>query len=169
MVMSSNTGGGVAVVTIAAVLIRKPLAEIGQQRLAAAAALVFGITDNGIQLLDSSHALVAFLLVDEILELGRVAVAVEQQAVRRKAVTPGAANFLIVAFNAFRQIVMHDKAHIRLVDAHAESDGRHHDLHIVADKGFLIAAAGLAVQPGVIGTRCVSQPLSLSTWRREKQ
>ena len=46
---------------------------------------------------------------------------------------------------------MNDPAHVRLVDAHAEGDRRHHDLRIVANVCILVATARVRVQACVIG------------------
>jgi hypothetical protein len=44
----------------------------------------------------------------------------------RVAVAAGAAGLLIISLDRFRQPGMGDEAHVRLVDAHAEGDRRHH-------------------------------------------
>ena len=80
---------------------------------------------------------------------------------RRQAIAPGAADLLVVALDAFGQIVMQDKAHIRLVDAHAKGNGGDDDLGIVADEGFLVAAALVILQPGVIGADRVAVALQI--------
>ena len=45
---------------------------------------------------------------------------------------------------------MDHEAHVRLVDAHAKGNRRHHDLHIITDEGFLISLALGIIQPRVI-------------------
>ena len=59
-------GFGVAVVAVLAVRYRVGLAEVIQQRLAAAIALILGKAHDGIQMLLGHQALGAFLLVDKI-------------------------------------------------------------------------------------------------------
>ena len=59
--------------------------------------------------------------------LGDVLAAVQQQRVRRIAVAAGAADLLVVRLRAVRHVEVHDEAHVRPVDAHAERDRRHHD------------------------------------------
>ena len=100
-----------------------------------------GVSDEGMQVLFGHLALGLFLLIDEVSQLGDIAVAVQQQAVRRQAVAPGAADLLVIAFDALGQVVMHDKAHVGLVDAHAKGDRGHDDLHIVADEQLLVLLA----------------------------
>ena len=61
-------------------------------------------------------------LVDEMRLLRDVAGAEQQQAIAGQAVAAGAAGFLIVALDVFRQVVVDDPADVGLVDAHAEGD-----------------------------------------------
>ena len=58
-----------------------------------------------------------------------------------QAVAPRAADLLIIALDAFRQIEMNDEAHVRFIDAHTKGDGRHDDLRIITNEGFLIPSA----------------------------
>ena len=75
---------------------------------------------------------------------------VEQQAVRRRAVAPGAPRLLIVGFEAFRHVVVDDVGDVGLVYAHAESVCRHHDGGAVVLEILLRAAALGVGQPGVV-------------------
>ena len=69
-------GFGGAVVAILAVEGGVRFAEIVQERLAAAVDLVFGITDDGIQMLDRHPPLFPLLIFDKVLDLGYVAITV---------------------------------------------------------------------------------------------
>src|SRR5258708_11040032 len=82
------------------------------------------------------------LLLDQ--ELGRadIGAAEIQDAVGRIAITPRPARFLVIAFQGAGQIEIHDPAHVRLVDAHAERNRRDDDLQIVANEGVLSITAG---------------------------
>ena len=80
----------------------------------------------------------------------RVARTEQQHTFARQAIAAGAAGFLIIAFDVFRQVVVDHEADVRLVDAHAERDGRTDDAHIVAQKKFLMRAAFLGREAGVI-------------------
>ena len=66
-------------------------------------------------------------IIDEVALPDRVGGGVEQQAVRRFAVTYGTTSLLVVGFDILRQVAMHDKAHVCFVDPHAEGDGRDDD------------------------------------------
>ena len=89
-------------------------------------------------------------LRNEIADFLQIRVAEQQQAVGVFAVAPGASDLLIIAFDVLRQIVMQNKANVRLIDAHAEGDGRHHDLRVVADERLLIALPRRVLHSGVI-------------------
>ena len=89
-------------------------------------------------MLNSDAFFLAFFLVNEIIDFGNVGITVEQKTVRGQAIASRACDFLIITFDAFRQIKVNDKAHIRFVDAHAERDGGNDDLHVVTDEGLLI-------------------------------
>ena len=45
---------------------------------------------------------------------------------------------------------MDDKAHVRFVDAHAESDGGYDHVHFLHQEGILVAGAGFGVQTGMV-------------------
>ena len=82
-----------------------------------------------------------------------VACAVKRERVRGQAVAAGAANFLIVGFDRRRHVGVKDEADVRLVDAHAERDGRADNAIVLAQKGVLIVGAHGMIEPGVIGQR----------------
>ena len=69
-------------------------------------------------------------LLDEPALLNDVRQAVDHPGIRGQAVAAGAAGLLVVRLDALRHVEVRDEAHVRLVDAHAEGDGRdHHDCH----------------------------------------
>ena len=88
--------------------------------------------------------------VNERCLLDRIARTEQQNAFARQTVAPRTPGFLIIALDVFRQIVVDDKTHVRFVDAHAERDGRADDPDIVAQKKFLMFAAFLGREAGVI-------------------
>ena len=65
-------------------------------------------------------------------------------------VAPGAPRLLVVALDRLGQVQVGDEAHVRLVDAHAEGDGRDHDDPVLAQEAALVRGADLSVQAGVV-------------------
>jgi hypothetical protein len=85
-------------------------------------------------------------LVEEFVGLA-VDVGVHQDRGRGRAVAAGAADLLIIALEAAGQRGVDDRAHIGLVDAHAERGGRDDDLALAGEEGGLDAVAVVAVMP----------------------
>ena len=98
---------------------------------------------------DGLFLLVGFFL-DETGLLRHVRGVHQQHALSRQAVAAGAAGFLIIAFDVFREVAMDHEPDVRLVDAHAERDGGANHLHVVVDKRLLIARAFFGVHARVI-------------------
>ena len=147
-----------AVVAAAAVGFGVGLAEIVEE-CGAAAGGQFRVAHHAVELRARMAALLGIrLLVDEANLLHHIARAEEQQTLRGQAVATGAARLLIVALDIFRQIVMHDEAHVRLIDPHAKGDGRADDAHFIAEKSFLIRGPRIAFEAGVIRRRRNSFP-----------
>ncbi len=94
--------------------------------------------------------LVGRRFVDHLTQPHHVLQAVDHPRLRRLAVAPGAAGLLIVGFDALRQIQMRDEAHVRLVDAHAEGNRRHHDHAVLALEARLMSLAHFGREPRVI-------------------
>ena len=57
---------------------------------------------------------------------------------------------------------MGDEAHVRLVDAHAEGDGRHHDDALAREKRVLMRRALLAALSRVIGQRVEAEAAKIA-------
>jgi hypothetical protein len=68
-------------------------------------------------------------------------------------VATGATGLLIVGLDALRQVQVGDKAHVRLIDAHAEGDGGDDDDALAAQELGLVGAAHVGRQAGMIGQR----------------
>ena len=130
------------------------------QNVAPQAAFRLAVADHGVQPfqilpphllpLHGVHFLVVGAVVDK--EPGGLHVSgVEQQnAVRLCPVPSGAPGLLIVGFNAFRHIVVNDKADVGFVDAHAESVCcHHHGLAVVQEILLIFASLGFG-KPRVI-------------------
>ena len=92
-------------------------------------------------------------LGDPLPELHDVLQAIGHPGVGRLSVAAGASRFLIVGLDRFRQVEVGDEAYVRLVDAHAEGDGRHDDDAVVAQEFRLRSGADRRIEPGVIGER----------------
>src|SRR3546814_14794269 len=45
---------------------------------------------------------------------------------------------------------------VRLVDAHAEGDGRHHDDPVLLEEAVLMTGAAVLVEPGMVGQRRIT-------------
>ena len=132
------------------------LAEVGQQVLAAAGAETPEL-DHLVQLpLRDVAGRVVPDLLGEIVQLAPVALREEQHAVAGLPVASRASRFLVIALDRLGQRVVDHQPDVRLVDAHAEGDGRRHDRHVAVDESLLRAAAGLRVEAGVVGQRGVA-------------
>ena len=92
-------------------------------------------------------------LVDHAALVHHVGQAVGHPGVGGQAVAAGAAGLLVVALDVLRQVEVGDEAHVGLVDAHAEGDGRHHHDAVLAQEAVLVALAHVGVEPGVVGQR----------------
>ena len=113
--------------------LRKSFAEISQQGGAPAFARL-GVMDHLLQLRPSDHRFLFAFFIDEMQLLGHIAGAEKQYAFGGQTVAPGPACLLIITLQIFRQIIMHNETHVRLIDAHSERDGRGDDADIVAQK-----------------------------------
>src|SRR4051812_42466576 len=113
--------GSQAIITSAAILIRERLAKILQQRNTAAGGNLRVMGDLLQLLARDSLLLRVGLFLNELRVLHHISRAKKQQAIARQTVAPGPARLLVIALDILRQIVMHDEAHIRLVDPHAKS------------------------------------------------
>ena len=67
------------------------------------------------------------------------------------AVASRAACLLVVAFEAARHVVVHNEAHVGLVDSHSEGDRRDNHVDLFVQKGVLVAAARAGIESGVVG------------------
>ena len=169
--------GAVAAEVAVAARFGQGLAEVGEQRLAAAA-LGLGEAEQRVQ------ALVVGLLAlhrrGALVDLGAaqadVVGAVERQGVGGRAVAAGAADLLVVALDRLRQVGVGDVADVGLVDAHAEGDGGADDEPVLALEAGLGEAAVVGLEAGVVGERGVAglaerarpAPRSWRGWRSRR-
>ena len=95
------------------------LAQIGHRDAAGLFAEDFDRAEDALHFFD-----IRILAGEEVVLHARVAHAIDQDAARELAVAAGAPGFLRVGFERARQIVVHDEADVRFVDAQAEGVGR---------------------------------------------
>ena len=76
---------------------------------------------------------------------------VQHEGVRRRAVAPGPAQFLVIRFHVAGQVGVEHVAHVGFVDPHAERDGRGHDRACFGHEHFLVRIAGARFHARVIG------------------
>ena len=149
--------GPVAAEVAVAAGLGQGLAEVGEQRLAAAGVRL-GEAEQRVQ------PLVVGLLALErrgaLVDLGAaqadVVGAVERQGVGRGAVAAGAADLLVVGLDRLRQVGVGDVADVGLVDAHAEGDRRADDQPVLALEARLGEPAVVGAEPGMVGERGVA-------------
>jgi hypothetical protein len=79
--------------------------------------------------------------IDKMQLLGDIARTEEQHAFAWQPIAPSASGLLIIAFNVFRQIVMHDEADIRFIDAHSERNRGSDHAYVIAQKCILMPCA----------------------------
>jgi hypothetical protein len=130
------------------------LAEIAPDRGGPAA----GAVEHGVELAHLAHLhgldrLIDIAAVDAAQHPGEIGGGIERDALGEGAVAPGAADLLPVGLDGVRRIGMDDIAHVRLVDAHAEGDGRHHHGGVGLEELLQAPGAQVFVEPGMIGER----------------
>ena len=86
-------------------------------------------------------------------EVVRVAirVRVHQDRAAGISVAPGAADFLVIRFQAARQGRVDHGADVGFINSHTKRDGRDHDLEPALAENAPAPAGGARIQPGVIG------------------
>ena len=89
-------------------------------------------------------------LEEEVVHLA-VGVGVEEHGARGLAVASGAADLLVVGFDAAGKRGVDDGADVGFVDAHAEGDGGDDDLELAGEEVALDAFAHAGFETGVIG------------------
>ena len=106
---------------------------------------------------DALLTLTGFGFVQHLAQPHHVLKAVDHPCLGRRAIAAGTAGFLVVRLDALGQVGMGDETHIRLVDAHAESDGGDHHHAVVAQEARLVGGADVVRQTGVIGQGIVAR------------
>ena len=121
---------GSAVIAIAAISLHR-LREIIEQKLSPAGSQITKAA-HCIKLFEHYRRLLSISLhLGKPLQLDHIAPAEKQQSIARKPIAARPARFLILALNILGQIHMDDKADVRFVYPHTESDRRDHNLCLV--------------------------------------
>ncbi len=139
-----------AVVAPAAARTGIGFAEVGQER-DASADFGFGELDHAAELQAGRPLFHALFVGDEGFHPVDVRRREEQYTLGGQAVAPGAADFLVVALEVLRKVVVDDEPDVGLVDAHAEGDGGHHDEDVVAHETLLVVVPLSIRQTRVVG------------------
>ena len=137
----------------------RALAEVAQERPAPA---LHGLA-IGQQRIEPAavHALAVLAgsaVLDEAPPHADVVETVEQRGVGGRAVAPGPAEFLIVGLDRGGQVDVDDIAHVRLVDPHAEGDGRGHHDPGLGEEAIEQHPPGAGLETGMVGQRLVAGP-----------
>ncbi|MNO92050.1 hypothetical protein D3C76_836120 [compost metagenome] len=104
-------------------------------------------------LLQTLVALVAFGVLQHLLEHHHVLQTVGHPGICRQTVTTAAPGFLVIGLKRLRQVEVRDKAHVGLVDAHAKGHGGDHDQAFLVEEAFLVVSTHIVGQAGVIRQR----------------
>ena len=123
----------------------RDLAQVGERNAAFLRAEDLERAEDALHFFD-----VGIFAGEEIVLHARVAHAIDEDALRRLAVAAGAARFLRVGFDRTRQIVVHDEADVRLVDAEAERVGRDDGFNRLLHEEFVHGDAVVLLQFRVI-------------------
>ena len=134
------------------------------QQGVAAAASDFTQAEHGVETmaLDALVLVVAIGVIKHLPQLDHILQAVDHPRGGRLAVAPSTTGFLIIGFEAFRQVEVGDKAHVRFVDAHTKGDGGDDNDFFFTQKTPLILLALFGVNTGVVGQgikALITQPL----------
>ena len=126
-----------AIVAASAVILSVLLAEVVQQRLAAAHG-TFGIR-HGLHQQQLAYLLLGYrLALHELFELLNILVAVKGDAAALAAVAARTPRLLVIPLQALGNIVMDDETDVGFVNTHAESYRRHDDIGLLHQEGILI-------------------------------
>ena len=137
------------------------LAKVIEQHLTTAS-LGLGKRPHGVELVAFHQFLRAlFLFIQATAQPSKIRWVIEQDSLCRQAITASPSSFLIIGFDIARNVIVDHKAHVGLVDPHAESHGRHHDLDIITLERFLDPGPLIMLHPGMICRRTDSTLIEL--------
>ena len=124
--------------------------EVIEEQFSAALAGL-GVRHRFLQELFADFLLCHGFPLHEFFQFLDILVTVVGNALAFLAVTTGPARLLIIALDALGDVVVDDKAHVRLVDSHAEGDGGHDDVDLLHQELVLVLGPGFGVQAGMVG------------------
>ena len=107
-------------------------------------------------LLQALVALVAFGVLQHLLEHHHILQAVDHPGIGRQAIAAGTPGLLVVRLEGLGQIHVGNEAHVGFIDAHAERDGGHHDQAFLVEEALLVCRARFIGQACVIRQRRVA-------------
>src|SRR5215470_5687630 len=121
-------GGWIETEVAYAAILHIDLAEVSADRGRAAT----GTVKHGIKLAQLAHlhrfdSVVDIAAVDATPGPGKIGGGIKRDAFRGCTVATGASDLLPIGFDRCRRICVDHIAYVGLIDAHAESDGGHHD------------------------------------------
>ena len=98
----------------------------------------FGISSGFQQKLLANFLFCHRFPLHELFQFLQVFVCIKGYALTFTAISTGAPRFLVISFQAFRDIVVNHKPHIRFINPHTESDRSHNDFHFFHQEIILI-------------------------------
>ena len=141
--------GAHTVVAVVAVVLLILLTEIMEQHLAPTDGRL-RIGGRFLEKLTTNVLLSDRFALHELLEFLQILVSIESNAHALTAIASSTSRFLIVAFEAFGNVVVNDKANIRLVNAHSKSDGGDNDVDALHEEIVLRLRTRLRIKSGMI-------------------
>ena len=118
------------VIAVTAVILVVLLTKIVEQHLPTAYRRL-SISSRLLQQLSADILLCHRLSFHEFLQFLQVLVGIKGNALTLPTVTASSSGFLIVALKALWNVIVDDKAHVGLVDSHAEGNGGHDDVNLL--------------------------------------
>ena len=151
----SVEGLGILEAGVAVAARLRVLPEVAEEILATALDRL-AQSEHRVEVLPEAHleGAIAGALVDHATLLHHIAQAVGHPRDRRLAVATRTAGLLVIALDGLRQIDVRDEAHVGLVDAHAERDGRDHHHAVFTQEPRLVLRSHLGGETRVV-RQCV--------------
>ena len=157
------------VVAVMTVVLLMGLSEIMQQHLATAHRGLC-ISCRLLQQLSADILFCDRLSLHELVEFLEIFIRIEGDTQSLSPISTGTSSLLIISFQGLRNVIMDDKADIRFVNTHTESDGGNDDIYLLHQEVVLCLGAECRVKTrmirlclDIIGTQYLRQFLYLFT------